>query len=196
MDCPCIVEALTVVFPFISCLPEQPWNLAQSGENSPTQVRSIADSDRKKQNMHILRESSPCGVSPLSYTINTAVRLSGAILCESGDTHIHHSLSESSLCLRNAGHGGDSMVDLRLLNSSGAFRRDLECHWAGPVRGREACPERGARCATVVHVGPVAHAWPTHPPTQKLHPHFLHPQIGEGRCCDTLDKKCTRMCFH
>ena len=84
------------------------------------------------------------------------------------------------------------MVDLRLLNSSGAFRRDLECHWAGPVRGREACPERGARCATVVHVGPVAHAWPTHPPTQKLHPHFLHPQIGEGRCCDTLDKKCTR----
>ena len=51
------------------------------------------------------------------------------------------------------------MVDLRLLNSSGAFRRDLECHWAGPVRGREACPERGARCATVVHVGPVAHAW-------------------------------------
>ena len=51
------------------------------------------------------------------------------------------------------------MVDLRLLNSSCAFRRVLECHWAGPVRGREACPERGARCATVVHVGPVAHAW-------------------------------------
>ena len=77
MDCPCIVEALTVVFPFISCLPEQPWNLAQSGENSPTQVRIIADSDHKQREMHILRESGPCGVSPLSYTINTAVRLSG-----------------------------------------------------------------------------------------------------------------------